>query len=104
MRPALVVLLLVACAPAGAAEISRCVLQVGGVTYIDGPCDYSAFNGANFQISGKDYFAYVYPSNEPVMGYWNGDPQATHAHDPLGELHRDGACWLNDQAKVCAYR
>jgi len=89
--------------PAAADEISRCVLEVDGQSYIDGPCEYGPFDGGDFQIVGKDYFAYVYPSSKPVLGYWNGDPGATHAHDPLGELTRDGACWVNARAKVCAY-
>ena len=28
----------------------------------------------------------------------------THAHDPLGTLKCQGACWVNERAKVCAAR
>ena len=89
--------------PAAADGTTRCVLEVDGQSYIDGPCEYSPSDSGDFQISAKDYFAYIYPSYKPVLGYWNGTPGTTHAHDPLGELTKNGACWVNDRAKVCAY-
>lgn len=85
------------------AYAATCLLEVDGKAYIDGPCEFSSWEGGDFQILAGDYFAYVYPSDAPAYGYWNGTPGATHAHDPLGELRRDGACWVNETAKVCAY-
>jgi hypothetical protein len=85
------------------AAAATCVLEVDGETYINGPCDFRPIGGADFQIMAGDYFAYVYPSSPPVVGYWNGVEKGSHAHDPLGELKRKGACWVNKSAKVCAY-
>jgi hypothetical protein len=85
------------------ASAATCLLEVNGKAYIDGPCEFSSWEGGDFQILAGDYFAYVYPSHDPANGYWNGTPEATHAHDALGELRRDGACWVNETAKVCAY-
>ncbi len=37
-------------------------------------------------------------------GWWNGVDADSHAHDPLGKLTRQGACWVNARAKVCAMK
>jgi hypothetical protein len=51
------------------------------------------------------YFAYVFPEGGTATASWNGTiPGATHAHTDLGTLTREGACWVNEQAKVCAWR
>lgn len=101
MRTAIALLVLIAAnLPVSAAT---CVLEVDGESYIDGPCEFRPLDGGDFQITAGDYFAYVYPSTTPVVGYWNGLERGSHAHDPLGELKRKGACWVNKTAKVCAY-
>ena len=41
--------------------------------------------------------------DEGVMdGSWNGTTKESRAHDPLGDLKREGACWVNETARVCA--
>ena len=106
-------LLLVAAAfslPAQAETISRCVLEVDGVSYLDGPCDFDGHDkGGSFTISVNDplpYFATVDVGYDPISpdAVWNGPNAESHAHDYLGELTRDGACWVNESVKVCAYR
>src|SRR5262249_54892945 len=87
----------------------ECVLQVKDVTYLDGPCEISMEAGGNFQVStltGRLYFAAFFPEGGgTATASWNGTiPGATHAHTDLGNLSRQGACWVNEQAKVCAWR
>lgn len=85
----------------------RCLLEIDGKKYISGACRIEMQNGGSFQIydlKKHGYFAYVDVSGSTAEGYWNEDPRATHAHSPLGTLTRDGACWLNDHAKICAWR
>lgn len=85
----------------------RCLLVVDGKSYITGACRIEIDNGGSFQIydlKKQGYFAYVNVSGNTAEGYWNEARGANHAHSPLGTLTRDGACWKNDRAKVCAWR
>ena len=87
----------------------ECVLQVKGVSYIDGSCDVTMEKGGYFEVSsssGRLYFAQIFvESDGSATGSWNGtSPGTTHAHSDLGALVRQGACWVNEQAKICAWR
>ena len=85
----------------------RCLLEVDGKKYISGSCRVDLAKGGSFQVydlKKRGYFAYVNVSGNSAEGYWNEDPRATHAQSPLGTLTRDGACWQNERAKVCAWR
>jgi len=92
-----------------AAKPGRCLLEVDGTKYINGRCTVELQKGGSFQIydlKKRGYFAYVTLTDAVGVanGYWNGTDRGSHAHDPLGELTRDGACWVNDRARVCAWR
>ncbi|KXK00939.1 MAG: hypothetical protein UZ17_ACD001001993 [Acidobacteria bacterium OLB17] len=99
-------------APAGveAAKPGRCLLVIDGKTYISGRCDIEMYNDGtgSFQITERRkrgaYFAQVLIDNGEALGYWNEERAATHAHASLGALTRDGACWKNDRARVCAWK
>ena len=85
----------------------RCLLQVDGKKYISGACRIDLQKGGSFQLydlKKHGYFAYVDVDGNTAEGYWNEDPMATHAQSPLGTLTREGACWQNERAKVCAWR
>jgi hypothetical protein len=87
----------------------ECVLQVKGASYLDGPCDIIMEKDGSFQVTtvkGRLYFAYVNLEGDGTAnGSWNGTiPGATHAHDNLGTLTRQGGCWTNDQARICAWK
>ena len=108
--PALTALVTVQVPTDAAAKIGQCTLRVDGHTYLDGPCNIDLGTGGSFSIgtgnarTGSRYFAYVNrdPDSGIADGYWNGAPGSTHAHDPLGTLRREGACWMNERARVCA--
>lgn len=91
----------------------QCILQVDGTTYINRPCNIKIYNGGSFSIGQSDdgrrrdrYFAMVEidPSAGTAVGYWNGVDGESHAGDNLGNLIRQGACWVNNRARVCAMR
>jgi len=85
----------------------KCLLEVNGHAYIKGPCDIDVDKGGSFDIgtaAQTTYFAHVDVDGQTAEGLWNEEPGATHAHTPLGTLTRDGACWSNQTAKVCAWR
>ncbi|WP_267554137.1 hypothetical protein [Rhizobium rhizogenes] len=86
-----------------------CFLEVDGQIYLQGRCTYVPDPNGSFSIETDDpggkYFAYLATSapNE-ATGFWNGTAGGTHAHEDLGKLHRNGGCWVNDTAKICAWR
>ncbi|RYG90160.1 MAG: SHOCT domain-containing protein [Alphaproteobacteria bacterium] len=86
----------------------RCFLQVDGKSYIDGECDIVLEADGSFDIQDQfgspTYFAKVLRDGAEAQGYWNQYPGATRAHTDLGTLKRDGACWANDKARICAWR
>jgi hypothetical protein len=92
--------------------ISRCVIEVGGVTYMDEPCHYTALANrrGSFGISaGGDafvsgVFAWVDVSDGEAIAHWNGPDRHQHSDVVLDDLQRDGACWVSETARVCAYR
>ncbi|WP_429807505.1 hypothetical protein [Ensifer sp. B1-9] len=87
---------------------AKCLLQIKGVKYITGRCDFRPTGEGDFVLQGRDYFTYVFVSTQdaPNMAeaHWNGRPSSTHAHSPLGKLTRDGACWVSETAKICAWK
>ncbi|WP_050526520.1 hypothetical protein [Pseudorhodobacter aquimaris] len=89
------------------ARPAKCLMEVNGKAYIDGACDFEALDKTgSFKISAPDflYFAYVNVDVPGIAkGYWNEEKGANHAHTPLGTLKRDGACWRNKAAKLCAW-
>jgi hypothetical protein len=90
-----------------------CKLVVKGKTYIDGRCNFEDFGEGDFAIGvlrdhqripgGGFYFAYVIDVHgNTAEAKWNEDPKDLHANAPLGTLTRNGACWENAIAQICA--
>jgi hypothetical protein len=100
-RTALTAAFLLLSAPALGAT---CSMTVDGAVFIDGPCEFRPLGDGGFQISNGFSFAYVYVEGGHATGFWNGEEHASHAHEKLGTLTRDGACWRNKTARVCAYQ
>ena len=92
------------------AFMGRCLLQVDHRAYLNGPCNIEMLGEGSFSIgTGENrsrYFAYVLVDRATgrASGSWNGPSAASHAHEELGELTRQGACWVNARARVCAVR
>ena len=81
----------------------KCLLEVKGKTYLTGTCKYDVDADGSFRLYGKQYFVYLntFEKNKAEAS-WNASPQSTHAQAPLGELKREGACWVNKTTKICA--
>ncbi|GJE08627.1 hypothetical protein AOPFMNJM_3970 [Methylobacterium jeotgali] len=97
--------------PAPTGNPGRCLLRVEGTTYLDDVCNVSISQDGSFTIGtaehreGLTYFAIVNRQGDGTMlGFWNERIGATHAQTPLGRLKRNGACWENARASVCAWR
>jgi hypothetical protein len=86
-------------------KAGRCRLVVSGNTYIDGNCWVRLERDGSFQIMSLDekYFAQLLRSDGEAMGHWNETPGSTHAHTTLGNMTRNGACWSNPDAELCAW-
>lgn len=90
------------------ARPAKCLLEIEGKTYIDGQCDFKPLHKSDgsFQITGANgkHFAYVYvDGGQTATAHWNGAIGENRAHDPLGNLTRDGACWNSKTVKLCAW-
>ena len=94
-------------AKVGQGRAAGCLLVVRGQDVIRGECLFTPIDSdGSFEISAYNgkYFAYVEVTRKGVAdGYWNGGAYVSHAQNPLGRLHRENACWVNDIASVCAY-
>jgi hypothetical protein len=96
---------------AAGASPGSCFLSVDGRVYLDGPCTVNIGKDGSFTVGVSDakrsrYFAYVNvdAATKKADASWNGVEAESHAHDPLGTLSRDGGCWSNARAKVCAWK
>lgn len=111
LRIAAVILLACGIFSSAQALTGKCLLRVDGLTYINGPCEIHA---------GKDYFpdkpsgtfSILSGDHRPAAqvigspgdsreGLWN------YGHgmsNDTGTLHRDGACWVNEHARICAWK
>jgi hypothetical protein len=103
--------LLVAAPGIASAFTGACLLEVDHKTYLDGPCNIELSIHGSFSLgvgehSRSEFFAYVNldPKAAKAAGFWNGPEAASHAHHSLGALTREGACWINSRARVCAWR
>jgi hypothetical protein len=104
--------LLLPCASVAQAFMGNCLLEVDHQVYLDGPCNIEMEGEGSFTIGvgeaeGSKYFAYVNLDSDAsgvAVGYWNGAQAESHAHEELGNLFRHGGCWINDRAKVRAWR
>lgn len=83
----------------------ECLIQVSGRTYRDGLCRIRLYPGGGFQKEGAIFAAVdIDPSSGTATAYWTGPGPASHAHEPLGAVVRQGGCWVSDSARVCAWR
>ncbi len=81
-----------------------CSLIVNGKTYLSGRCGYEADPDGSFRLFGNPHTVYLSKSGRNTAdAFWNDDPASTHAQAPLGELRRDGACWVNRDVILCAW-
>lgn len=82
-----------------------CLLEVQQRKYLDGPCSIrrDSDGGVSIETKPLNYFAIVDVTDGQAQGHWNAEEGANHAHNPLGVMVREGACWQNAQAKVCAW-
>lgn len=84
----------------------QCLLQVEGRKYLEGQCQIEqSRTQLKIMPAGRrlTYFATILIDEaEASRGYWNEERGANHAHSDLGELNRQGNCWVNATARVCA--
>lgn len=88
----------------------KCLLRVDGVNYIDGPCDIdivsNGFGPGTFQITGPNglgAFVEVYKKDHGQVT-WLIEKGEGYSNGSQGLLRRDGGCWINDEAKICAWK
>lgn len=87
---------------------ARCEITVERQASVSGDCLFVPIGDGSFSVHHPSgIFAYVLMTGKgEAEASWNGNEGAKHAHDDLGVLRRsrsDGACWVNDLARVCAW-
>lgn len=99
------------------AKEAKCLLAFEGEIYMNGPCTFDAESDGSFWITTSDGMwsasLTVGHDGDPQYAYgvWNSDEPdengryvpANRLHGILGELKRNGACWSNRDAVVCAW-
>lgn len=104
MRAMIVGLSLCLAAPAWAGS---CLVEVQGQRYLDGSCDIRR-SDRGFIVAkpggGQAAAVHIDPfdSNRGHAG-WNGRMGDRPDGQGLGPMRREGSCWVNDKAKVCAW-
>ena len=79
-----------------------CKFTVEGKTYLNGPCNFESDPDGSFRIWDDVHTVYVNVDGNTAEASWNKIPKSLHADSPLGTLTRNGACWQNAKAQVCA--
>lgn len=104
-------MLALSAAPASASSrMGECLLQVKQKAFLKGRCEITindsrgSFAIGVGQSHRSKYFAYVNMEDDGAHGYWNQTADSNHADAELGKLVRDGACWTNSRARICAYK
>ena len=109
--PAILILILLTSSaiakPRAVEGFRHCLIKVDRKVYLNERCKVVVGEkGATLGVAEiaeggpSKYFAYV---NTLANGSssWNGPNAESHAHDPLGDLRRQGNCWINKRAKIC---
>ena len=99
--------LILVAGPASAKDrMVGCEIVADGRVMASGLCEFRPHEGGDgsFNLeSPNGVFAVVLVEGPGVAkGYWNGAPGVPRAHDDLGDLRQDGACWKNARSRVCA--
>ncbi len=85
---------------------ATCTISVSSKTYLASKCIYRVYSDGSISIDGRkklDYFVQLdAPEGKFRRAFWNGpDIRATHAHSYLGDVKKQGNCWVNEQAQIC---
>lgn len=118
MKKTLILIMAFICSSAMSIEepkpfLGKCLFEVLGKKLINKQCKITIESDGSFTIyeitrgESLGYFAMVQidPDNKATAsGYWNGARGSSHAHDELGLLMKNGACWSNEKSKICAWR
>ena len=88
----------------------ECLLSYGSEVRLNGPSEYTldkdgSLYASDIPASKGNIFAYVNLNGDGTAdASWNGGGGASHAHDPLGTMTREGGCWGNNLNVVCVWK
>ena len=111
VRGAGFVLAAAVCVASHAAQAAQgeCYLRVDSRTYLNRRCNVILRADGSFSIgagehSRSPFFAYVSMADGKAYASWNRVPNSNHTDASLGTVARQGGCWVNSRAKVCAWQ
>lgn len=84
----------------------HCVLEFGGDTFINGPCDIRLLPDGGFVMrSANGYSAVVHKtSRKEGRASWSGVKGGKPTRSALGAVFSFQGCWTNEVAVICARR
>ncbi len=88
------------------ASAEICYLEIDGVIEMQGPCIFDPMGGGDFFVADEDdrlAFVYFYLDDAGIGTAMWSDRESKANHN-LGTLYRDGACWQNGGATLCAWK
>jgi hypothetical protein len=107
MRAIAAMAIVAICSLAGSTAIAAqqqamCKFVVEGKTIISGRCNFESDPDGSFRIWDDVHTVYLNVDGKTAEASWNKNPKSFHADSPLGMLTRNGACWWNATAQICA--
>src|SRR5438105_4125095 len=101
--------LLPAAAPARPSPDVECLVEVDGTVEMAGPgkCQFWSHPGGSFDLTvtyDVPLFARVEIDRRGAAIGSFGEAGPKPSRKQLGTMHRNGACWENARAKICAWK
>ncbi len=95
---------------AGAAHAApTCLIEVDSKRYLDGPCTVTE-DGAGSWLIVRDRLVgqAATVKIDPIISNrgdaaWNGPSGDGRLSEALGRVRREGSCWTNAKARICAW-
>jgi hypothetical protein len=91
---------------AAEARPADCLVVLEGRTYIDGPCEYESFPEGHFIVTLDRRSAKVMVDIGFRVGHalYEDTAPANPEARLIGDVHREGSCWINRVGRVCAWQ
>jgi hypothetical protein len=87
-------------------ELAHCYISVEGVTYMDRSCTVRREGGiVSVGEGANDKYNLHLSEEERKIGFWNGRSGGPRTNESLGDLQRQGNCWINIEknTRICVF-
>lgn len=85
-------------------EEADCLAELDGYRVIDGECSFWAVRAGSIHLQASDADAWVHVEQHEALGRVRASGANLNETAQVGEMHKSGACWQNDRARICAWK